>query len=202
MQAILLTQGPAQISENEMNVTLEEYKTTIANLSTQLELEATKLEHASQIQQDKYQARIDECKARIASLKTDKAPLVVQRDQLTKDIAAVERDEAQAKSELDTSQQKVQDIVDEISTINTQDGDRLAIFGANMAAILAEIKRGRWHGQEPVGPLGLYVELEDARKWGDIMRVSIGREMGAFGITDSRDSGPLRAILRHFKRWV
>jgi structural maintenance of chromosomes protein 6 len=185
-----------------MNLTIEEYKTAIAHYDEQITLEAAKLEHASQAQRDEFQARIDAGKARIAKLDADLASAAAERDRLLGEITTAEQQESLAKTQVDTLQRKVQDTTEEIAASQNQEHDRLAAFGVNMNAVLAAIKKGRWFGHEPVGPLGLYVQLDDAAKWGDIMRISIGHQMRAFGITDTRDFGPLKAILQRHKKYV
>jgi chromosome segregation ATPase len=143
---------------------------------------------------------MDASKARIATLEANLASAEAERDRLAAEITTADQQEAQAKGQVDTLQRKFQDVSEEIAASHNQEHDRLAAFGVGMTAVLAAIKKGRWTGNEPVGPLGMYVELEDAEKWGDIMRISIGHQMRAFAITDSRDFGPLKAILQRHKK--
>ena len=185
-----------------MNVTLEEYKTAIAHYEEQLTLEAAKLEQSSQAQREEFQTCIDESKARIAAINTDLASVTAVRDRLTGENTTADQQEAQANNQVETLQRRVQDITEEIAASSNQEHDRLAAFGLNMTAVLTAIKNGHWFGDVPVGPLGLYVELEEAAKWGDIMRISIGHQMRAFAITDARDFGPLKSILQRYKKYV
>jgi chromosome segregation ATPase len=185
-----------------MNITLEEYKTAIAHYDEQLTLEAAKLEQASQAQREEFQARINESKAKIASLETDLASAATARDRLIGENTTADQQEAQAKNRVETLQRKMQEITEEIAVRSNQEQDRLAAFGFNMTAVLVAIKQQRWLGDVPVGPLGMYVELEDVAKWGDIMRISIGHQMRGFAITDARDFGPLKSILQRHKKYV
>jgi structural maintenance of chromosomes protein 6 len=183
-----------------MNTTLEEYKTAIAHYDEQIALETEKLEHASQAQRDGFQARIDESKARAAALDAELTSAGAERDRIVGEITAAEQQETQVKHQLETFERKVRDITEEIATSQNQEHDRLSAFGTNMTAVLGAIRQRRWLGREPVGPLGMYVELEDAAKWGDIMRISIGHQMRAFAITDARDFAPLKSILQGHKK--
>jgi chromosome segregation ATPase len=143
---------------------------------------------------------MDASKTKIAALETDLASRAAERDRIVGETTAADQQEAQAKNQLDTIQRRVQDITDEIAASQNQESDRLAAFGLNMTAVLAAIKGARWFGREPVGPLGLHVELEDPAKWGDIMRISIGHQMRAFAITDYRDLRQLKSILHRHKK--
>ena len=183
-----------------MNVTLEEYNTAIKHYDGQLAIEAAKLESASQAQRDEFKARMDACKARITVFEADLASAATERDRLAAKVTTADQQEVQIKSQVDTLHRKVQDITEEIAVSHNQEHDRLAAFGVNMTAVLAAIEKGCWVGHKPVGPLGMHVELEDAEKWGDIMRISIGHQMRAFAITDARDFGPLKSILQRHKK--
>jgi structural maintenance of chromosomes protein 6 len=185
-----------------MNVTLEEYKTAIAHYDEQLTVEAAKLEQASQAQREEFQARIDESKAKIAALEVDLASAAKERDRLIGENTTADQQETQAKNQVETLQRKMQEINEEVTANSNQEQDRLAAFGSNMTAVLGAIKQQRWFGDVPVGPLGMYVELDDAAKWGDVMRISIGHQMRGFAITDARDSGPLKSILQRHKKYV
>lgn len=184
-----------------MNATLEEYKATIAHLNEQLSLEAAKLEQDSQAKRDEYQVRTDASKAKKAILEAELASAASERDRLAADIRDADQQEVQANGQVNTLQRKVQDIIEEIAADNHQEHDRLAAFGNDMTAVLTAIKKGRWFGrQPPIGPLGMYVELKDPGKWADVMRIAIGHQMRAFAITDARDLGPLKTILKRYKK--
>ncbi|KAJ3552318.1 hypothetical protein NM688_g4209 [Phlebia brevispora] len=78
---------------------------------------------------------------------------------------------------------------------------KLAPFGTNMERVLQEINNTNWHGERPVGPLGLYVKVRDPHKWANVMRVMIGSAMSAFAVSDARDRRTLDTILkRHGNR--
>ena len=68
--------------------------------------------------------------------------------------------------------------------------------------MLAMIKTGCWVGHKSVGPLRMQVDLEDAEKWGDIMRILIGHQIWAFAIMDTWDFGLMKSILLQHKKWV
>lgn len=190
-----------QRNERDMNVTLEEYKATIAHLDEQLSLEAAKLEQNSQAKRDEYQVLIDASKSRKAILEAELVSTTSERDRLAADIGVADQQEVHANSQVSILRRKVQDIAEEIAVDINQEHDRLAAFGNNMTAVLAAIKKARWSSrQPPVGPLGMYVELEDSTKWAEVMRIVIGHQLRAFAITDARDFGPLKAILQRHQK--
>lgn len=61
------------------------------------------------------------------------------------------------------------------------------------AAIKNETRKNAWHGEEPIGPLGLYVEpIEDT--WTTAIEASISMMIRAFAVTDGRDRRNLDAL--------
>ncbi|KAF8959619.1 hypothetical protein BDZ97DRAFT_1385347 [Flammula alnicola] len=78
--------------------------------------------------------------------------------------------------------------------------DPLSQYGKNMQDVMKFIDDTQWRGQKPMGPLGIFVRLENADYW-NVMRQHIGKLLLSFAVTDSRDIGPLRAILKRTKNF-
>jgi hypothetical protein len=59
----------------------------------------------------------------------------------------------------------------------------------------------KWHGDVPVGPLGMHVKLKEMA-WADLMRIQLGGLMSAFAVTDARDRPQLKRLLDQTKKCV
>lgn len=107
-------------------------------------------------------------------LKEEETPLLQQRDRLRNDITQIDSDIASARQ---------------------AENDALVPYGKNIKRIVDIIKKTRWNGQLPVGPLGQYVKAKNPGRWGDILRRQLQGVLCAFAVTDARDSLILKKIL-------
>ncbi|KAI9509233.1 hypothetical protein F5148DRAFT_978695, partial [Russula earlei] len=76
-----------------------------------------------------------------------------------------------------------------------QQNNSLAPYGRDLKKVLEHIGTMEWHGQKPLGPLGVYVKMKD-RIWADLLRVVLGSHMSSFAVTDTRDLPVLKKLLR------
>jgi hypothetical protein len=82
-----------------------------------------------------------------------------------------------------------------------QQNNSLAPYGRDLKNVLDHIGKMRWHGQKPLGPLGVYVKVKD-RIWADLLRNVIGSHMSSFAVTDPRDLPALKKLLRDSGKYV
>ena len=82
-----------------------------------------------------------------------------------------------------------------------QQNNSLAPYGRDLKNVLDHIGKMRWHGQTPLGPLGVYVKVKD-RIWADLLRNVIGSHMSSFAVTDPRDLPALKKLLRDSGKYV
>jgi hypothetical protein len=73
--------------------------------------------------------------------------------------------------------------------------NNFAPYGKDIKRVLTQIERMKWHGQKPVGPLGVYVKVKDPQKWAPLLRSQLGGYMTAFACTDARDRPQLKRLL-------
>ncbi len=76
--------------------------------------------------------------------------------------------------------------------------DRILAYGENMPRLLSEIERStnQFH-RPPLGPIGLFVQLED-KKWSLPIESLIGKELEGFIVMDQHDHDLLRSMMRRF----
>lgn len=85
------------------------------------------------------------------------------------------------------------------ATLQRQSTDRMAVYGQGFDKVMARIRQARWHHSEPLGPLGLYVQLEDMR-YRDAAHATLGQLLCGFAVRDHRDKHTLLNILKECKQ--
>ena len=104
-------------------------------------------------------------------------------------------------SEVQTARSSVVGLQEQIQRCTEQQNNSLAPYGRDIKNVLERIKGMRWHGQMPLGPLGVYVKAKD-RVWADLLRNVLGSHMASFAVTDGRDLPVLKKLLRDSGKYV
>lgn len=109
------------------------------------------------------------------------------------------REESIFQSACDQARNRILECQNQIKVIRDSEKNALAPYGNGMESIIKEVQKMRWHGQQPLGPLGRFVKLKDPR-WADVLRVNLSGTMVSWAVTDAKDRAPLKALLeRHGK---
>ncbi|KAG8790243.1 Structural maintenance of chromosomes protein 6 [Ceratobasidium sp. 428] len=184
--------------KSEMNNALQQSNSTIKALTERIQVEEAKLQDGRRELREKLnmdmekvqrqlkveEENLSECQANIANLQrlvqTKKAEyneIRSSRERIRTDIVSVQQN---------------------IQRLQHTQQHQINKFGNNLDRVLADVARARWHGQPPLGPLGQYVEVKDAR-WAPLMRTNLGSLMSSFAVTDQRDRETLSRILVQHK---
>jgi len=169
------------------------------------------------------ESRLAAEKARIAEFSQSKQDELSQRlEQATLDVQEAEKDLKQAEvlvmdkkgeasalraqgDEIDrhiqTEKNSVMGTREQIQRCLEQQNNSLAPYGRDLKNVLDRIGKMRWHGQKPLGPLGVYVKVKD-RIWADLLRNVIGSHMSSFAVTDPKDVPALKKLLRDSGKYV
>ena len=97
--------------------------------------------------------------------------------------------------EIQSARKAVMGLQEQIQRCTEQQNNSLAPYGRDIKKVLERIGGMRWHGQKPLGPLGIYVKVKD-RVWADLLRNILGAHMASFVVTDGRDLPALKKLLR------
>lgn len=182
-----------------MNEDKRRLDTTIKSLQKQIEDENARLKHMTHGKREETQSKLDKAIEECRQAEDDISRLKADGDRLL-----AEQNEAQTKGkglqqELNTEKSHIDHCKAQVDMIARREQTKLAPFGSNLEQVHAEIPKMRWHGRPPVGPLGQYVKVRDAR-WAPLLRVRLGGGMAMFAVTDPRDRQQLDALLkRHGK---
>lgn len=183
-----------------MNSSLTALNKSIKDYEEKIVEEAQRLEAHTQVKRDEINRRIDAAKEAVAEADRRQKDVI---DQKRNKLA--ERDEVKSKGQAAENkrnqlQERITDCQTMISKCKEQEKNSLAPYGHDIKGVLQSINKMRWHGDTPVGPLGLYVKLED-QKWASLLRGQLGNLMTSFACTDVRDRPQLKKILDQSKKY-
>lgn len=163
--------------------------------------ETRRLEAHTQAKRDEVNRRLDAAKEAVA-----------EADHRNKDVIEQKRNKLNEKDEIQSKGQaaegKLQQLRERITECQTminkckeQEKNSLAPYGYGIKGVLQSIGKMQWHGNTPIGPLGLYVKLKD-QKWAPLLRAQLGNLMMSFACTDARDRLQLKKILDQSRKYV
>jgi chromosome segregation ATPase len=94
---------------------------------------------------------------------------------------------------------QIMSVQDQLSTIQRQSSNRLSAYGDGVNLVLDEIAKARWQRGKPVGPMGLFVQLED-RTYRAACESLLGSMMCTWVVQCDTDRETLRRILADCRR--
>jgi structural maintenance of chromosomes protein 6 len=170
-------------------------------LEDRMTAEKARIAEFSQSKQDELNKRLQQAtldvQAAEANLKQAEA-LVVEKKNETSTLRA-QGDETER--EIATARDSVKRLQEQIQRCVEQQNNSLAPYGRDLKTVLERIGRMSWHGQKPLGPLGVYVKMKD-RVWANLLRIVLGSHMSSFAVTDSRDLPVLKKLLQETRKCV
>ena len=149
----------------------------------------------TQAKHEETQRRIEAARDAVVAIEERTNSLQIERKNVSGEADAVERegrDIDRKKSEL---QNRIQECEQMILTAKNREKDALIPYGKDIKKVLETIKKMRWFGEEPLGPLGVHVKARDPMRWGEILRNQLSSYLTAFAVTDARDRVQLKKLL-------
>ncbi|KAJ8518571.1 hypothetical protein ONZ45_g4365 [Pleurotus djamor] len=185
--------------ERQMNSTLKGLNRQIEEYDTRIEEETQKLAADTQSKRDEVQRRLDAAKAAVLAAETNLKAIRDDRTTLQAEADVLQEEGSRLDRDIRNMQTNIQAQEAMVNNFAAQKRDQFAAFGKNMDALLTNIKKSRWHGDVPLGPLGVGVKVREDCKWAtDVLRGQLGNILTAFAITNAKDMGPLKAMLQQF----
>lgn len=179
-----------------MNESHHSAKVTIADVQRQIDLETQRLASDTQAKRDETRRQIEEANRKLQEAKDALPDIINQLRSLNERTQALQNEGAAKERELAAARDKVIHDNRMIRQAIDQDKDKYVAYGRNMVQLLERIKRERWHGEMPLGPLGVHVKCREPEKWGDLLRKQLSSVLTAFSVTDARDSPVLKNMLK------
>ncbi|KAJ6525222.1 hypothetical protein DFH09DRAFT_173736 [Mycena vulgaris] len=178
----------------EINVQLKATNKSIEEYQAAIDKENERLLKDSQSKRAETQQRLSS--ARDAVAKAEEALKAIQERKST-----IEEDLRRFKEAGNVAEARKNELRAEVSTCqqavqNCQraEQDRYAAYGKDIQRVVEQVNRANWHGEKPLGPLGIYVTVRD-NTWAELLRNQLGQLLSSFAVTDARDIGPMKQIL-------
>ncbi|KAH9980223.1 hypothetical protein BGW80DRAFT_1274148 [Lactifluus volemus] len=151
----------ADSDEHSISENLKNTKGAMQQLESRMAAEKAKIAEYSQSKQDELSQRLQQAvldiQAAEANLKQSEALVLEKKNEV--DALRVEGD--QVDREIEIAKRSVLDFREQIQRCVDQQNNSLAPYGRDLQKVLERIGRMKWHGQRPVGPLGVYVKVKD-----------------------------------------
>jgi structural maintenance of chromosomes protein 6 len=174
---------------------LRKTKEAMQEFETRMAAEKARIADFSQSKQDELNQRLQQATLDVQNAEADlkqAEALVVEKRNETRDLSAQGEE---TDREIQRAKNSVMGVREQIQRCKEQQNNSLVPYGQNLKKVLERIGGMRWHGQKPLGPLGVYVKLKD-HVWADLLKVVLGSHMSSFVVTDPRDLPVLRKVLR------
>ncbi|KAF8879889.1 P-loop containing nucleoside triphosphate hydrolase protein [Gymnopilus junonius] len=188
-----LNREMGQISQSLGNI-----NTQISDLEHEIKKEAQRMAINTQEKHEETQRKLEEARTTVSELESNIKDLIMQRKDKGLALGSIKTQGEQFDRQLEQVKKTITDCEATISMAKRREQDALVPYGNNIKLALEKIKGSRWHGDMPLGPLGLYVTAKEPQVWGDLLRSQLGGLLTAFAITDARDRPQLRQILQSF----
>ena len=179
----------------QIDVSLQATKNQIEELSQQIAEESRRLAVHTQAKHEETQQRIEAAKEAVATLEGRVNSLQMEKKAIFGEAEAVEREGKDLDRKKTELQNRIQECEQTIQTAKQRENDALIPYGKDLKKVLENIKKMRWSGDEPLGPLGVHVKAKDPAKWGEILRSQLSAHLTAFAVTDARDRLQLKKLL-------
>ncbi|KAJ7069570.1 P-loop containing nucleoside triphosphate hydrolase protein [Mycena amicta] len=182
---------------DEMKSATNEMKSVDASIKgyeDQIAKEMKRLEADTESERQQTQNKIVQARD---EQKTAETELDVIRDE----IIAMEAQLSQLRKDGDEADRRGNDLRQQIlqcdnaiQNCERAERDRYAAYGNNIQQVIKKIAETKWHGQKPLGPLGVHVKLLKP-EYGSLLRQQLGSQLTSFAVTDARDFPILKRLL-------
>lgn len=183
-----------------MNNSVAALNRQIEELDKSMEIEAQKMAVNTQAKREETQAKIGEARTELTDLETRINELIAHRRTLSVDADNIKAQGAEPERTMKECERIVHENANNITSAKQREKDVYVPYGSNIKQVLERIQQSRWHGETPLGPLGLYVTAKDPKAWGNVLRKQLGNHLVSFAVTDSRDIHQLKRILNDSKK--
>jgi chromosome segregation ATPase len=167
----------------------------IEELTQQIAAESHRMAAHTQAKHEETQRRIEAAKEVVTAIEERVNSLQIEKKTVSSEAESVEREGREVERKKTELQNRIQECDQMIQTAKNRENDALIPYGKDIKKVLEAIKKMRWYGDEPLGPLGVHVKARDPAKWGEILRNQLSSYLTAFAVTDARDRMQLKKLL-------
>jgi len=176
-------------------------RTNIKGVERKIEEEAKRMATHTNERRERARAKLEDAKKAVETAETRLKSFEDQAREKEAEVNDIQREGERFQASRDQAKTRVQECEAQIKVARESEKNVLAPYGSGIEAVIREVQTTRWHGQQPLGPLGRFVKLKDPR-WADVLRVNLSGTMVSWAVTDARDRAPLKALLERYGKYV
>jgi chromosome segregation ATPase len=180
---------------------LRKTKEAMQEFETRMAAEKARIADFSQSKQDELNQRLQQATLDVQNAEADLKQAESLIPEKKKEATDLNAEGEETDREIQRAKNSVMGLREQIQRCKEQQNNSLVAYGQNLKKVLERIGGMRWHGQKPLGPLGVYVKLKDP-VWADLLRIVLGSHMSSFVVTDPRDLPVLKNVLRESGKCV
>ncbi|KAJ1864300.1 Structural maintenance of chromosomes protein 6 [Coemansia sp. RSA 989] len=184
-------------TENEINAEARSTRERIEALKKEIAVERERLVDKGSAGRERLKKTIQDLEDSIADQEAELSKLQEQQKALEDQSLELHETEKERKADVVRAQQQVEHVKSGLQDLMNQTSDQMSAFGRGVKEALVEIKRTKWQGMTPIGPIGKFVKLRD-RKWSLIIETTLDKTLNSFLVDSHADRIKLDAIFRQY----
>lgn len=178
-----------------MDTSLRNVNLQIDEFDKRILEEARRMEIHTQAKREETQRKLEDAKEAVTGPERQLHDLIMERKQLSVEADRLRAEGESKEREKGGIEREITGCDNMIDSARRAETDALVPYGRNIKQLVDRMRSMRWHGDPPLGPLGQYVKAKDPKKWGEILRTTLGQYLLAFALTDARDRAQLKKML-------
>ncbi|KAF5369472.1 hypothetical protein D9758_002614 [Tetrapyrgos nigripes] len=178
---------------------IREIKNTIQDLDEKIAQEIARLATDTQVKRKEHQRQINEATAEVKRYESKRSQIDAHLEDIRQRLTDTECTSTRKNDELTALKNEISDLQAQIQHLDKAEKDRYAPYAPNMLQILTAIEQTRWFGETPVGPLGVFIKVKDARKWADLLSIQLSDLLTSFVVSNLRDRPTLHKLLSKYQ---
>jgi chromosome segregation ATPase len=183
-----------------MDISLQGTKGQIAEYETRIAEETRRMEVHTQARREETMRKLEKARAEVDLADAQIKEIVAREEAKRAENERIKNEGTQQEVAKNKAQQRIMEIQEMMKQCKKQQDNAFVPYGKNIKELVEQIGQMQWHGEKPLGPLGLYVQVKDPELWADLLRSQLVQYLTAFAITDARDRPQLKRLLDQSKK--
>jgi chromosome segregation ATPase len=178
-----------------MNTSVQTFRHQIDDYDKQIQDETRRLAADTQAKREESQRNIEAARNAVAAKDGAIKDITDKMRTVDETMDAIKKEGEAKERELGELRKKISNAEQMLARVKESEKNKLVAYGQNIPQLLENIKRTKWLGDEPLGPLGMFVKVKEPEKWAELLRNQMGGVLTAFAVTDARDQKTLKKML-------
>ncbi|KAK0244359.1 P-loop containing nucleoside triphosphate hydrolase protein [Armillaria nabsnona] len=179
----------------QMDTAFKAARESIALIQKQIDDEARRMEADTQTKREESSRQLEHARMSLQEAEAALPTLVETKNQIDAENRETKAQGERASDDVQKMRENIVRCDGMVRNCEMQDKNQYAAYGRDIPQVLERIRRARWVGDQPVGPLGVHVKVRDPESWADLLRRQLGGMLTAFAVTDAQDLKSLKRIL-------